>query len=151
MISTPAEREGLLERIDRVILNTEKKAQSYAGVSSPFLQESAVASAEQQMPPDTGLETEAAETEPVVLPDKVALDLISERFRPLGSMVIGERGFLQLASGRTIEEGESFRAAIQGFSYTVHLEAVTSSGYRLRLKTATVEKSFMDTKTGQSR
>lgn len=148
VITPRGDRTGILEGLESVILNTEKEAQSYTDVPSPFLNEPAAAESDRQMAVEG--EAEAAAPEPVVLPDAMALDLIAERFRPAGSMVIGERGVLQLASGRTIEEGASFRADIRGISYTVHIETVTSSGYRLRLDSAIVEKLFMETKTGQT-
>jgi len=153
VITPRGDREVILKGMGNVILNTEKEVQSYADVPSPFLDESAAAESDRQTPVEPGLEeeTEVAAPEPVVLPDAVALERIAERFRPVGSMVIGERGVLQLASGRTIEQGASFRADIRGTCYKVHLESVTSSGYRLRLDSATVEKSFIETKTGQSR
>ena len=152
-ITPRSDREAILEGMENVLLNTEKTARSYTDVSSPFLDRSVAVENDLQMEGAAGPERdlEVASLEPVVLSDAMALDIIEERFRPNGSMVIGERGVLQLASGRTIEEGASFGASIRGVSYTVEIEAVTSSGYRLRLGSATVEKTFMETKAGQFR
>ena len=118
-------------------------AADYEEVQSPFV---VVSKPEPQVmltkdlsnvPVDTGIGE--------VLPDEDALRIISQQFKPFGSLVIGERGVLQLARGQTIAEGESFKAEIRGVAYEVQIMDVTSKSYKLSLGTAEVEKNFFTT------
>jgi hypothetical protein len=79
-----------------------------------------------------------------VLPDSQALAAISERFKPVGSLVMGGRGVLQLANGVSLAEGRSFRAEIHGITYSVKITKVTAEGYRLELGKAAVEQNFIE-------
>ncbi len=141
VISSGHERGQLLDGMARVLENTKRPAGSYAGTPSPFHQAAAPAApAAAPKPGDTPV---AAATGPERLPDYVALGLIAQQFRPLGSLVTGERGLLRLGGGRSIEKGQSFRAEIRGQTYEVTVEDVTSQGYVLRLGSARLERSFI--------
>lgn len=138
VIAPKSERDELLSGMRQVLANTEGEGMDFSAVQSPFH--------EREEPKDSVV-SEQANTAPsnipVVLGDADALRLIGQRFKPLGSLVIGDRGILQLSNGETIAEGETFNAQIQGTRYPVVIEEVTRDKYRLRLGSATLEKSFL--------
>ena len=143
-IITPTEsRNSILEGMRVTLQNVDVPAGAYEDVQSPFIikkvvpEEVPVVRTFEDVPVETGIGE--------VLADNVALQVISRQFRPFGSLVMGERGILQLANGRTIAEGESFRAEIKGVEYEVTIADVTSKGYRLTLGEANVEKTFLTT------
>jgi hypothetical protein len=143
-VITPVNQRGeLLEGMEQVLSNTERESLDLAGLVSPFHPKPAapVATVASEAPePEI---REAVTTEPRILPDAVALEMVAERFQPLGSLVLGTRGILQLSNSRTIAKGEAFRAEIQGVAYEVFIDEVTSEGYRLRLGSATLDRTFL--------
>lgn len=78
------------------------------------------------------------------LDDASALGLIADEFRPIGSIVKGDRGMLQLASGGSISAGSSFNATIQDFNYSIKVVEVSTSGYVLQLGEASISRTFAD-------
>lgn len=137
VISEPSERSQLLDDMQTVMGNTDRESVNFAGVQSPFHEK-----VEPEEPERTST-IEKDKAPATSLSDSTALRLIGQRFKPLGSLVLGNRGILQLANGETIEQGETFNAEIQGRSYPVLIEEVTRNHYRLRLGTATIDKSFL--------
>jgi hypothetical protein len=140
-------RTRIVEEARAVIDNEGRAAIQFDAIRSPFIDLRDLEKPEEEQPvavaPDPETKSEQPRV-PMKLPDAVALRSISERFNPLGSMVLGNRGILQLGGGRTIEQGESFNATIQGTEYRVEVEAVTPSDYTLRLGEATIRKRFID-------
>jgi hypothetical protein len=143
-VISPANQRGeLLEGMEQVLSNTERESLDVAGLVSPFhpkLEAPVAAIASEAPEPEV---REAVTTEPRILPDAVALEMVAERFQPLGSLVLGNRGVLQLSNSRTIAKGEGFRAEIQGVAYEFFIDEVTSDGYRLRLGNATLDRTFL--------
>jgi hypothetical protein len=141
VITTPEARSGLLDGMHSTLGNVDREKMDFKEVSSPFeartRQEQVVATKE--------LDNVPVRTVGALLPDDRALGIISQQFRPLGSLVIGDRGVLQLAGGRTIAQGASFKAEISGNIYEVQIEEVTSKGYTLSLGTASLSKNFLIT------
>ena len=139
------ERDSLVGDMNEVLTNTDRESMDVSKTSSPFVEKKA----EQILPASTDLEAPQLVREelPAELSDPVALRLISQQFKPLGSMVLGNRGLLQLSGGNTIEQGETFNAEIKGRSYEVLIEEVTGSGYTLRLGSAIMRKTFLTTQT----
>jgi hypothetical protein len=143
-IITPVEsRQGMLDGMQVTLANVDREAGDYRDVPSPFVVRrkkapEPVATKElDDVPVDTGTGA--------VLEDNIALGIISRQFNPLGSLVMGDRGILQLANGQTISEGDSFKAEIKGVVYEIHISDVTSKSYQLRLGSATIEKNFLTT------
>lgn len=135
------DRDQLLNDMQAVIDNTQSDPQTFDGIPSPFVEKKqAVAQPQPQMANQV---QEPAETLPRNLSDWVALRMISQQFKPLGSLVLGDRGILQLANGNTIEKGASFKAEIQGRSYEVTIDEVTQNGYTLRLGSAILKQTFL--------
>ncbi len=97
-----------------------------------------------EAPPEPDVEEEEEAPDPVAvrLPDARALQRIAESFRPRGSLIVGERRFLNLGGGRTIAEGTTFSARIGGHRYEVRVSEVTESGYALELGDATLAREF---------
>jgi hypothetical protein len=135
------DRDSLLADMQAVIGNTAVAPQAFTGITSPFMEK------KQTMPnpqPQTGNQTVEPQREPSrELSDTAALRLVSQQFKPLGSLVLGNRGILQLANGNTIEKGASFKAEIQGRSYEVTIAEVTQNGYTLRLGSAVLDQTFL--------
>lgn len=144
LIVDPRERERLVEDLYRAINNSALREQSQP-LPSPFMARSR-AVAEPQVAEAAADGPEAASAPvPQALPDAVALQVIARQFRPIGSLVRGDRGVLQFRGGGTLAKGESFRATIDGISYTVSLEDVSASGYVLRLGEALLQRDFSST------
>jgi hypothetical protein len=143
-IITPVDsRQSMLDGMNRTLHNVHAEAGNYGDVQSPFLLK--------VKEPEVVAQVKDLDNVPVVsntavvLEDSVALRIISQRFKPFGSLVMGDRGVLQLSSGQTIGEGESFKAEIQGVVYEVTIADVTSQSYKLALGSAEVEKTFLTT------
>ena len=135
--------KGVLENISRPIASIgEDESPFYVSKNKP--KEPVVAEVTNQPQEVVKAEEEIVST-PVVLSDNVALGIISNQFKPLGSLVLGDRGFLQLPQGRTIEKGQTFKADIRGITYTVLISNVTEKGYTLELGSASSEHSFVKT------
>jgi hypothetical protein len=131
-----------------VIQNTSRPVTSVGEDQSPFYKtkRKAPVAVNPEMPVE---EVEDLDALPMVLSDSMALDIISRQFKPLGSMVLGSRGFLQLPQGGTIEKGQNFKAEIRGVSYEVRISEITQKGYTLELGTAQKAQSFGKTGGGQ--
>jgi hypothetical protein len=143
-VITPVDsRQNMLSGMRTTLQNVDAEAADYSAVRSPFV----VPSKKEPEP----VATKDLGNVPVssgigeVLPDAKALQVISRQFQPFGSLVMGDRGVLQLANGRTIAEGDVFKAEIQGVVYQVEIGDVTSKGYSLSLGTATVQRTFLTT------
>ena len=137
------ERELLLTDMQTVIENTENEPRTFDGVQSPFVEEGQEDAAPQPTMADQP-EQQPVRVEPVDLSDTMALKLIGQQFKPLGSLVLGNRGILQLSNGSTIAQGASFTAQIKGRKYEVTIEEVTRNGYTLRIGSAVLSKSFLN-------
>lgn len=148
-ISSIKNRESLLNSMEAVLNNTARPAMEVAGIDSPFhaaiFEEASVA---RETATEAPRPTPRREV-PEILPDRTALSIIAGRFDPQGSLIMGDRGMLQLGGARTIAEGETFNAEIKGHTYEVRIEEVSSRGYRLRLGNATLEQTFLTT-TGKA-
>lgn len=124
------DRVAVLDGMASVLRAGHADADRWEAFSSPFVMEVARV-------PEEVVEVEEAqvEVEPEVrrITEERALALISERFRPLGSLVLGDRGLLQMPGGQRIGQGQVFRATVAGQEYEVEVERVTEEGYQLRL------------------
>lgn len=136
-------REIVLEGMKEVVGNVERPALVLEGISNPFLEREEAIPAEVETA--TGQISETVSAPDQALTDDVALRLISNQFRPLGSLILGTRGILQLANGKTIGQGETIGAEIKGRSYEVIIEEVTGNGFTLRLGSAVLQRSFSAT------
>ena len=142
VISLESKREQLIEGMHATLGNADQKPGDYSDVQSPFVpRKQAVKETINRF---NDLPTEIAKTAER-LPDAVALKIVGERFAPIGSLVLGNRGILQLANGEYIEAGEAFPARIQGNVYEIKVIEVTSQGYTLRLGEASIRKNFITT------
>lgn len=142
IITTPQARADLLGGMQATLGNTEIEAADFSKVKSPFEPQVHV----EPVPITKDLTNiPAPVTKGRTLPDEQALSIISNQFKPLGSLVLGARGILQLAGGNIIEQGESFRAEISGNIYEVTIVEVTSRGYTLGLGAAQLKKNFLTT------
>lgn len=140
VITPVGDRAELITGMQAVVGNQDKEAGDYAGLTSPFAEKTV------QQPvatKDDGPVLVEEEVLPEIISDEVALEVISRRFKPDGSLIFGDRGILKLGNGETIEEGESFPAEIRGTTYTVEIVEVTARGYTLRVGEATVYKTFL--------
>jgi hypothetical protein len=142
-IITPVEsRQSMLDGMHATLHNVDVAAGDYGDVQSPFVI---------REEPEPMALVKDLDNAPVVSPtgkvldDEVALRIISTQFKPFGSLVMGDRGVLQLSNSQTMGEGESFKAEIQGVVYEVTIVDVTSESYTLSLGTASVEKTFLTT------
>ena len=142
VITSVDSRETMLSGMRNTLENVDAEAADYSKVRSPFVvrkkEEPAVAKKDLSAAPvSTGIGE--------VLPDDKALQVISRQFQPFGSLVMGDRGVLQLANGRTIAEGETFKAEIKGVVYEVKIGEITSKGYSLSIGSASVQRTFLTT------
>lgn len=142
-VITPVEsRENLLKGMATTLGNVNEAPGDYTAVLSPFVpreKKIEIVQTKDLTNAPSGL------TGSQKLPDEVALRMIGDRFNPIGSMVLGNRGVLQMANNTTIEMGSSFKAEIKGNIYEVQVNDVTSQGYTLTLGTATIRKNFLTT------
>lgn len=143
VIQSASERESLLENLRVVVTNTNREALLVDDLQSPFVEEmeapapeTGASAAESEEAPDS------VEEGPRLLSDAVALRMVGQQFKPIGSLILGNRALLQLANGSTLSVGQSFAAEIQGNRYQVELESVSGNGYVLRLGTATLSQTF---------
>ena len=147
VLEKPEERSQLLQSMENVLTAVDEESTSFDGISSPFVlgggvdpqSETGVEEADAPEP----LPDEEAVPEPTRLSDAVALRMVARRFRPLGSLVIGDKGVLQMDGGRNLAEGESFQARIHGVPYRVYIADVGRNGYVLRLRGETMELDFL--------
>lgn len=143
-VDTPDARADLLQGLKTTLDNTRLEASDYSTLQTPFAP-----------PKEEEIVEEVREVAaPVVrrsrLGDSAALGIISEQFKPLGSLILGTRAVLQLPNGKTIKRGDTFSASIAGYSYDVVIEEITGNGYTLKLGSAEVSKNFTST-SGASR
>jgi hypothetical protein len=144
VITTPEKRGVLLDRMNDSLDNVDQPEAKFSDLASPF-----EARRRKKADPVPTKDLANAPLTPMasqLLPDDKALAIVSQQFQPLGSLVLGDRGLLQLAGGGSIERGESFKAEIRGNVYEVMIDDVTSKGYTLRLGTARLKKNFLNTK-----
>jgi len=134
-------RESLLEGMRNTLENTNSDIPDYGKTASPFVQRTKPI----QKSLDISETPAEVATSAERLPDAVALKVIGQRFEPIGSLVLGNRGVLQLANGEYLEIGQTFPARIQGNTYQVKVSEVTSQGYTLSLGNATIRKNFITT------
>lgn len=143
-VITPVDaRESMLDGMQATLTNIDLSPGEYSAVQSPFVVREKEEVDLLQPEDFLNLPDNVVSGEP--LPDDVALGVIGQQFKPFGSLVMGNRGILQLANGRTIAAGESFEAQIKGVTYEVTISKVNSDGYQLSLGTATIEKTFLTT------
>lgn len=142
VITTPEARSSVLDGMNASLANVDRPEADLSDVDSPF----EARRRKKVEPVATKDLTGGAITKVAgkLLPDETALRIISDQFRPLGSLVLGDRGLLQLAGGHTIERGDTFKAEIRGNIYDVLIAEVTSRGYTLRLGTAELKKNFLN-------
>jgi len=141
VITPPAKRSQLLDGMQASLANVDKPAEDYSSLASPFVPRTGrnrPTGKVEELPAEVIATTER-------LPDAVALKVIGDRFKPIGSLVLGSRGVLQIANGRSLETGETFTAEIRGHNYEVEVLEVTSQGYALRLGSSTIRKNFITT------
>ncbi len=140
-ITTPDSRSEVLDGMKSTLANVERPEGEYTEVKSPF-EARIIKKAE---PVIKKLDDAPKTVVGAVLPDDKALSIISQQFQPLGSLVLGDRGILQMQGNHNIEKGDSFKAEIKGHIYEVKISDVTSRGYTLQLGTAQVSKNFLTT------
>jgi hypothetical protein len=134
-VVTPDARANLLDGLQNTLANTSQEAADYSELRTPFAP-----------PKEEVVQEVTEEAAPVVrrarLGDSAALGIISDQFKPLGSLILGTRAVLQLSNGKTIKRGDTFSANISGYSYDVMIEEITEKGYTLKLGSAEVSKNF---------
>lgn len=146
VLQKPEDRRELLNSMEQVLSVVNEPLSSYAEISSPFVlgrevePEQEVA-AEEETPGQK--EQQTAADRPSRLSDSAALRMIAKRFHPIGCLVVGNRGILQMDGGRNLAEGETFQAKINGLPYTVRIAEVGQNGYVLRLGKALLEQNFL--------
>lgn len=133
-------RSRLLSGMETTLANIDREPVDFAHVPSPFIPPEEAPEQDLQATPDKPLRIVVSSRR---LEDADALRAISTQFKPIGSLVVGERGVLQLANGNTMEEGSSFPAKIKGHTYVVVITEVTSKAYTLRLGSAQVQRNFI--------
>lgn len=153
VLQKPEERAELLQSMDEVLAARDGQKASFVDLTSPFVYGDLSQGAKGTIPgkeaatdSETDPEPEPKTTQqPVRLSDAEALRLVARRFRPLGSLVIGDKGVLQMDSGRNLAEGESFKATVNGVSYRVYIADVSENGYILRLRDEFLQRDFLTT------
>jgi hypothetical protein len=151
VLQKPEERANLLQSMDEVLAAKEGGESSFADLTSPFVYGDLSQGAKGTIPgeetaTDPDPDPEPATTQqPARLSDAEVLRMVARRFRPLGSLVIGDKGVLQMDSGRNLAEGESFQATVNGVSYLVSIADVSENGYILRLREEFLERDFLAT------
>lgn len=145
LLQTPEKRVNLLQSMKAVLATNDGEKPSFADLSSPFVY-GELPDAETETAPAEEPATEPATPQQAVrLSDAEALRLVSRRFRPLGSLVLGSKGVLQMGSGRNLAEGESFQATVNGVTYRVFIHEVKGNGYILRLGNEFLKRDFLTT------
>ncbi len=143
-VDTPEARVNLLQGLRSTLDNTNREAADYSDLRTPFA----------PPPVEEVIEDTTEVAAPAVqrsrLRDSEALGIISQQFKPLGSLILGSRAVLQLQSGKTIRRGDTFSASIGGHTYDVVIEDITEKVYTLKLGSAEVSKNFTTT-SGASR
>jgi len=147
VIQPADQRTTLLDDLRIVVENTDRDPVFLGNLESPFV-EDLETTAERKADSEDEDNDNAAPVPEVTraLGDAVALRLIAQQFKPIGSLILGERAQLQLANGTRISAGDSFNATIQGTTYEVLIESVTSNGYTLRIGEASISKTFNQTR-----
>lgn len=143
-VDEPDARTNLLQGMRSTLNNTRIEASDYSTLQTPFAPPKEEEIVEQVQ------QTAAPVVRQARLGDSTALGIIADQFKPLGSLILGTRAVLQLSSGRTISQGDTFSANIAGYSYDVVIEEITGKGYTLKLGSAEVSKNFTTT-SGASR
>lgn len=148
IITTEAERAGILSGLEQTLEPAQQDTSDYGSVPSPFdpVKVKRVAAAPRpQSPVAQGEAAPVVDALPQRLADADALRVIGDSFKPIGTLVRGDRGLLRMSSGAMLAAGTSFRAEINGLDYEVLVKEVTSQGYTLSLGTATLSRSFYST------
>lgn len=141
-IAPASKRENLLDGMKATLGNVDQATTDYQKMESPFVVRNKQRKSATSLVENIKVETVVAAQR---LPDKVALRVIGDRFNPIGSLILGNRGVLQLANGEYLETGQTFPARIQGNTYEVKVSQVSSSGYTLTLGEASIRKNFITT------
>ena len=141
IISKPESRSELLDGMNRSLSNIQQEEREFAGTRSPFV----AVMPEKEVAVVEDVKEDTAPVRVEILPDNQALAIVSQQFKPLGSLIFGNRGVLQLQDNSTIERGATFNAEIRGHTYKVKILDVTSSGYTLQLGSAQISKNFLTT------
>jgi hypothetical protein len=134
-------RTGVMDGMQKTLANVDREAMDFKVVPSPFNPPEDAPEAEADQPQSTAPRIVISSAR---MSDRDALRIIASQFKPIGSLVVGERGVLQLASGNTMEEGASFAAKIKGHNYPVVISEVTSKGYTLSLGEADIQRNFIE-------
>ena len=144
-VDTPDARSSLLQGLRTTLGNSSIEATDYSSLRTPFV----LAVEEEEV-----VEQVSKVATPVArkarLGDSVALGVISEQVKPLGSLIMGSSAVLQLSNGKTIKRGATFSANISGYTYDVLIQDITGKGYTLKLGSAETAKTFITT-SGASR
>lgn len=146
IITAPESRQQLLDGLQMTLKPEPRDPAIYKAIPSPFdpVKVKKVQPVEREKVPGP-VQTVAADIPPRRLPDDEALRAISESFKPIGTLVRGDRGLLRMSGGAMLSAGTTFRAEINGLSYDVLVKEVTSQGYTLSLGTATLNRNFYST------
>lgn len=79
---------------------------------------------------------------PVRYTDEDALQIIARSLTPSGSLIMGERKFLNLEGGRRLSLGDPIRINVRGEEYTAKIADITSGTYTLSMNDASLTVNF---------
>ncbi|KAF0093946.1 MAG: hypothetical protein E1N59_2409 [Puniceicoccaceae bacterium 5H] len=131
-VTSFSKRAELLQGLEQAFEIRDVPAKDAIQLESPFALPAAKQAA--SGPQD------AAPEPPPRLNDAQAVVAVADTLKAVGSTVGLGRAFLMLEDRRSIEEGKTISATIQGQAYEVVLEEVTMSTYTLRLGSASVTR-----------
>lgn len=136
------ERTTLLESSEKY-LNSRwvADAQTIAGKSNPFGDVSSASSASTPTP-STEPSKPATPAAPVRFSDEEALQIIARQLNPTGSLIMGERKFLNLEGGRRLSLGDPIRISVRGEDYSAKIVDITSGTFTLSVNEKTLTVNF---------
>lgn len=116
-------------------------AETVAEKPNPFGEVSSVATPTIATP-STEPSKPATPPAPVRFSDEEALQIIARQLNPSGSLIMGERKFLNLEGGRRLQLGDPIRISVRGEDYTAKLEEITPGTYTLSMNDMTLTVNF---------
>lgn len=128
VIPGPEARVAVIEKIERALQVEDLSSADL--IASPFREEAEVA--------EPKLESEDAP--PAELTAAEALAIVSESFRPTGTLVKGGRAYLLTATGDRIPEGGVFEARLSGRVYRIEVSSISDKEYQLRLEDVVMDR-----------
>lgn len=136
------DRTTLLESADKYLsVPWVVDAKTVAQKSNPFGDVGSI-TAPAVTSPSAESSKPAAPAAPVRFSDEEALQIIARQLNPSGSLIMGERKFLNLEGGRRLQLGDPIRISVRGEDYTAKLEEITPGTYTLSMNGKTLTVNF---------